>query len=166
MSRFGNLEFESQPTRPVSQRHAPLSDEFTCLAEARNAFGNAEFESSLRWYGRILEFSPRNLEAWTGQVRCLIELGQYKDARVWADKALEKFPESGELLAAKAMALGRLGETDVALAFSDAALDQPGDSAFVWLARGDVLLARRERKVDPCFDRALQLAPEIGRAHV
>ena len=57
------------------------------------------------------------------------------------------------------MALGRLGETDVALAFSDAALDQPGDSAFVWLARGDVLLARRERKVDPCFDRALQLAP-------
>ncbi|MSU34771.1 MAG: hypothetical protein EXS36_06590 [Pedosphaera sp.] len=161
MSRFGNLEFESAPERSVSLRQHlhPLSDETRCLTEARSAFGTAEFESALRWYGRVLEFNPISLEAWSGQVKALIELGQYRDAKVWADKALEKFPQAPDLLAAKAVSLGRLGETDAALAFSDAALERPGDSSYVWLARGDVLLARRERQVEPCFDRALQLAP-------
>jgi len=31
---------------------------------------------------------------------------------------------------------------------------------YVWLARGDVLLARKERRADFCFERALALAPQ------
>lgn len=159
MSRFGNLEFESNPNRTEAARPAPMSDEVRCCTEARTAFEGGEFESALRWYARTLEFNPRSLEAWIGQCRALVELGQFKEAKIWADKALEKFPNDPGLLAAKAMSLGRLGELDVALAFSDAALDQPGDFPLVWLARGDVLLARKDRQVDHCFERALQLSP-------
>ena len=48
-----------------------------------------------------------------------------------------------ELLAAKAVALGRNGDLQEALAFSDASIEERGDTPYVWLARGDVLLARR-----------------------
>ena len=63
------------------------------------------------------------------------------------------------MLAAKAVALARLGDTDAAIAFSDAAVEARGDTACVWLARGDVLLAREEKRADFCFDKALALAP-------
>jgi len=32
-------------------------------------------------------------------VRSLIELGEFREARLWADKALERFPQAPELLA-------------------------------------------------------------------
>jgi Flp pilus assembly protein TadD len=63
------------------------------------------------------------------------------------------------LLAAKAVVLARQGETQSALAFSDAAVAENGTSPYVWLARGDVLLAARETLADYCIDKALMLAP-------
>ena len=89
----------------------------------------------------------------------LIELGESREARIWADKALERFPNEPDLLAAKAVALGRTGDLQTALAFSDASIEERGDSPYVWLARGDVLLARKEPRADYCFDKALMLAP-------
>jgi len=159
MSRFGNLEFESEPRSQIPTRPAPLAEEARCFGEARAAFARTEFESALRWYARTLEYNPLSIDAWSGQCWSLLELGQYREAKVWADKALEKFVNHPTLLAVKAMALGRMGQLDVAMAFSDAAMEQPGDSPLVWLARGDVLLAKNERQVDHCFERALQLAP-------
>lgn len=96
----------------------------------------------------MLEFNPDNAAAWTGQVRALIELGELREATLWADKALDRFPDHTELLAAKAGALGRSGFLDEAIAFSDASIEQRGDTPYVWLARGDVLLARREPRAD------------------
>jgi tetratricopeptide (TPR) repeat protein len=46
-----------------------------------------------------------------------------------------------------------------ALAFSDSAIEERGDTVYVWLARGDVLLARKESRADYCFEKALLLAP-------
>jgi tetratricopeptide (TPR) repeat protein len=89
----------------------------------------------------------------------LIELGQFQEARLWADKALERFTHEPELLAAKAVALGRLGDLQGALAFSDSAIEERGDTPYVWLARGDVLLARKESRADYCLEKALLLAP-------
>jgi len=159
VNRFGHLEFgESQPLEVPGQGHR-VSDAERCVGEADAAFGRGEFESALRWYGRVLEFDALHEGSWTGQVRALIELGQYKEANVWADKALERFPESAVLLSAKAVALGRLGRPSEAMPFSDAALEKPGEVAWVWLARGDVLMSAGQRQVDACFDRALRLAP-------
>ena len=46
-----------------------------------------------------------------------------------------------------------------ALAFSDSAIEERGDTPYVWLARADVLLARKEPRADYCFEKALLLAP-------
>ena len=160
MSRFGNLEFndESGESSQETTSATPKDGAFH-LAEADAAFENGRFESALRRYAKVLEFDPRCAAAWTGQVRMLIELGEFREAKLWADKALEQFPREPELLAAKAVALGRTGDLQGAIAFSDASIEERGDTPYVWLARGDVLLARRETRADFCFDKALLLAP-------
>ena len=161
MSRFINLEFEDdsnlefEPDEP-----ARVKDEAFYLAAARAAFENGNFEPALRAFSKVLEFNARNAEAWTGQVRMLIELGEFREAKLWADKALERFPTEPELLAAKAVALGRTGDLQGALTFSDASIEERGDTPYLWLARGDVLLARAEARADYCFEKALLLAPQ------
>jgi tetratricopeptide (TPR) repeat protein len=160
MSRFVNLELGNESEDP-SQRQpkAPVKDEAYYFSEARTAFENGEFEQALRLYARVLEYNTQNAAAWTGQVRMLIELGEFREAKLWADKALERFPSEPELLAAKAVALGRSGDLQGALAFSDSAIEEHGDTPYVWLARGDVMLAREEHRADYCFEKALLLAP-------
>jgi len=158
MSRFGNLEFDTE-CAAQAQSTAPARDEAHHLAAAREEFENADFEKALRGYAKALEFNPQNPVAWAGQVRALIELGELREAVLWANKAIERFPRDPELLAAKAVALARQGELDEALAFSDASIEERGDAPYLWLARGDVLLAREESRADYCFDRAMALAP-------
>ncbi len=160
MSRFNNLELgnESEDHSP-SEGSAVSKDEVYFLTEARAAFEAGRFEQGLRAYSKVLEFNPKNASAWSGQVRMLIELGEFREAKLWADKALERFPHEAELLAAKAVALGRTGDLAGALAFSDASMEERGDTPYVWLARGDVMLARSERRADFCIEKALLLAP-------
>lgn len=161
MSRFGNLELgDEQEGQSHRQQPALVKDEAYFLSEAHAAFENGDFEPALRLYARVLEFNPQNAAAWTGQVRMLIELAEFHEARLWADKALERFPHEPELLAAKAVALGRSGDLQGAIAFSDASIEERGDTPYVWLARGDVLLAREEPRADYCFEKALLLAPQ------
>jgi tetratricopeptide (TPR) repeat protein len=160
MSRFVNLEFADNSDNLLEpDQKALVKDEAYYLAEARTAFETGNFEQGLRFYSKVLEYNPKNTVAWTGQVRMLIELGEYREAKLWADKALERFPNEPELLAAKAVALGRGGDLQGALAFSDASIEERGDTPYVWLARGDVLLARHENRADYCFEKALLLAP-------
>jgi tetratricopeptide (TPR) repeat protein len=160
MSRFINLELgnESEDQSQGNQK-AIVKDEAYYLGEARTAFETGNFEQALRFYSKVLEYNPKNTSAWTGQVRMLIELREFREAKLWADKALEKFPHEAELLAAKAVALGRSGDLQGAMAFSDASIEERGDTPYVWLARGDVMLARAERKADYCIEKALLLAP-------
>jgi tetratricopeptide (TPR) repeat protein len=160
MSRFGNLELGGDFEDQSQQEQQPLAkDEAYYLGEARAAFENGNFEQALRFYSKVLEFNPQNAAAWTAQVRMLTELGEFREAKLWADKALERFPNEPELLAAKAVALGRGGDLQGALAFSDASIEERGDTPYVWLARGDVMLARKENRADYCFEKALLLAP-------
>ena len=161
MSRFVNLEFgDEHEGQSHGQSNPALKGEVHYLADARSAFENGNFESALRLYSKVLEFNPQNAAAWTGQVRMLIELGECGEAKLWADKALEKFPHESELLAAKAVALARSGDLQGALAFSDSAIEERGDTPYVWLARGDVLLARKEARADFCFEKAQSFAPK------
>jgi tetratricopeptide (TPR) repeat protein len=161
MSRFGNLELGGE-SEDQSQHAQPalVKDEAYYFAMARSAFENGDFESALRNYSKVLEYNPQSAAAWTAQVRMLIELGEFREAKLWADKALERFPQWPELLAAKAVALGRSGDLQGALAFSDASIEERGDTPYVWLARGDVMLARKEPRADYCFEKALLLSPK------
>jgi len=157
MSRFQNLEFNEE-TGEWFGPEATVKDEAFYVAEASAAFEHGRFEEGLRAWAKVLEFNPKNAAAWTGQVRMLIELGEYREARLWADKALETFPNEPELLAAKAVSLARTGDLKGALAFSDASIEERGDTPYIWLARGDVLLARQEKRADYCFQKALAMA--------
>ncbi len=157
MSRFGNLEFDSgHQASPLAA--SPAKTELYFLEEALRSFENGRFEESLRNFAKVLEFTPRSAPAWIGQVRSLIELGEFREAQVWADKALASFPNEPELLAAKAVTLARLGDLPGALAYSDAAVEAQISTPYIWLARGDVLLARREKRAEYCFEKALALA--------
>lgn len=157
MSRFHNLEFGDQSEEQFAPQPR-AKDEAFYSAEAKAAFVRGQFEQALRLYAKVLEFSPKSPLAWTGQVRMLIELGEFREAKLWADKGLELIPDDPELLAAKAVALARDGDLGAALMFSDAAIESRGQTPYVWLARGDVLLARREKRADFCFEKALGLA--------
>jgi len=159
MSRFVNLELGGESEDQSPQHKAPVKDEAYYYAEAQRAFQNAEFEQALRLYSKVLEFNPNRAEAWSGQARMLIELGQYHEAGLWADKGLERCPHDADLLAAKGVALGRSGDLAGALAFSDSAIEEQGSTPYVWLARGDVLLARKEVRAEYCFEKALLLSP-------
>ncbi|SPE52200.1 hypothetical protein SBV1_1460020 [Verrucomicrobia bacterium] len=159
MSRFVNLELGGESEDHSQDQKALVKDEPYYYGEARSAFENGNFETALRLYSKVLEFNPANAGAWTGQVRMLIELGEYREARLWADKALERLPHDPELLAAKAVALGRSGDLVGALAFSDASIEERGDTPYIWLARADVLLARTEARAEYCFEKARVLAP-------
>lgn len=164
MSRFGNLEFGNDSNEHSSSQ-GELKDEHYYMAEAIRAYQQSNFEHALRSFAKVLEFNPRNPQAWSGQVRILIELGEVREAKMWADKALEHFPRDAELLAAKAVALGRSGDLKGALAFSDASIEEHGETPYVWLARGDVLMARSEKRADYCFEKALLLAPQDWFIH-
>jgi len=154
MSRFSNLEFNDDSGEEFAS--TPLvKDEAYYLSEAEMAFANGEFAQGLRSFAKVLEHNPNNAAAWTGQVRMLIELGEFREARLWADKAIERFPHEPELLAAKAVALARLGDIENALAFSDAAVEERGDTAYIWLARGDVLLAAKQKQAVSCIEQAV-----------
>ncbi len=159
MSRFGNLELGDEFEGHLRERAPALKDEGHYLSQAQAEFASGRFEQALRCYGKVLEFNAQNVTAWSGQVRMLIELGEYHEAKLWADKAIERFPSDPELLAAKAVALGRSGDVEEALTLSDAAIEQKGDTPYIWLARGDVLLARKEPKAQYCLDKAMSLAP-------
>lgn len=158
MGRFGHLEFEGQGrTASQSQSGNLPTDEQRFTQRAWESVGKGQFEQALREFSKILEFNPLSTEAWLGQVRMLIELGEYREANVWADKGLEKLPHSADLLAAKAVALARLGDTQAALTYSDNAMAEQGETAYVWLSRGDVFLCAKEHRFADCFERAFQL---------
>lgn len=159
MSRFANLEFGDESEQRV-QPSAPVKDAAYYLSEGEASFRQGRFEQALRCYSKVLEHDPDCAAAWAGQVRMLIEMGEHREAKLWADKALERFPHDPELLAAKAVALAREGDLKAALAFSDAAVELNGATPYVWLARGDVLLARAEKRADFCFEKAIALGPK------
>jgi tetratricopeptide (TPR) repeat protein len=160
MSRFGNLELGGESQEQWQEQKPLVKDEAYYWSQAATAFESGDYEHALRQYSKVLEYNPQNIGAWAGQVRMLIELGEFREARLWADKALERFPNGPDLLAAKAVALARSGDLQGALAFSDASIEEHGETPYVWLARGDVLLTRKEQRADYCFEKAMLLAPK------
>ncbi len=106
MSRFGNLEFDTQDQLDTPETRVER-DESYWFSSAEDAFSQGDFETALRLYARVLEHNPNSVAAWTGQVRALVELGEFREARIWADKALERFPTAPELLRVAAILLPR-----------------------------------------------------------
>lgn len=159
--RFESIEFDDGPRREAAARPVgegtPVRDEEYFASLAEREFRRGRYASALRNYSRALERETALQSCWLGQVRCLLELGEYDEASVWADKALEQFPEDPDLLAGKAVASARSGRIDKAIVFSDRSVEGRSPGPFVWVARGEVLLHRRSSSAQHCFDRAATL---------
>lgn len=159
IARFDKLELpedeDPPPRRGAAATAAPAEKDaahWLRLADEQRRAGS--HESALRFYSRSLEVDRTAVGGWLGQVQMLVQLGEYPQADVWAKKALEIFPQHAEILAAGAQAKCRMGALPEALAMSDGALARPGESAYRWLVRGEIVLSQRERGDDHCFDKA------------
>lgn len=169
MGRFDQLEFDDgEPRKKVDKQEkeehpflgstgTPIRDSRYFCREADVQFRLGNLEPALREYSRALEQDSAMFEGWLGQVRVLLETGEYKEADLWANKALELFPEQADLLAVKAIALLRMGNKPAALGMSDRALASKGTTSFVWLARAEVLFASRKPMGDHCLAKAVEL---------
>jgi tetratricopeptide (TPR) repeat protein len=157
MSRFENLEFgeaKRGPLKPGADG-TPIRSAGYFLEQAEKLYLAGDFELALRNYSRALEQNPAEYEGWFGQVRMLIELGEYEEALLWADKALELYPEHPDLLASKSVASGRAGNPEKAMAYTDNALSQKGGTPYVWLARAEALLERGSATAAHCVSNAV-----------
>lgn len=167
MRRFDLLEFgeqeprRDQTTRQQTQRGLESAgEERDWLQMALDERRRGLHESALRYYSRALELDKSLVAGWVGQIRMLIALGEYPEAELWSRKALELFKNNAELLAGRAQALCRAGDLKSAQASCDAAIGQQGMFAYPWVARGEVMLARKENLDEYCFDKAVQLDPD------
>lgn len=167
MDRFRWLEFENGP-EPESE-DAPEGDARhggdepsarrrleTLLEGAETWFLEGEWERALREYARAVEEDRACFEAWAGQVRCQLAMGEPAQARVWAEKAAGLFPESPLVLSVSALVMAWFGDHEQALRTSDAALDLARASVppVLWLERGMCLLRSGSRDAaETCFAR-------------
>lgn len=156
MARFEHLEFGPDPTEP-HEAAAPVQgpdDEGQALKRADRFRRRGQYENALRQFSRALEFDKSLVLGWVGQVQMLVQLGESPEADLWARKALELFPGNGDLLAGRAQALSRIGDTKRARDASDGSMSAPGKSAYRWMARGEWMLAGRQKLEDHCFTKA------------
>ncbi len=159
MGRFENLELEIKK-KPTPDDIQLNYDEVYYLNLAKNGQINGDFEAALRYFSRALSYKIDIPEAWIGQVLCLIDLGELKEAVTWADRASEVIGNDSELIAVKAMALGRLGDIEKALAYSDQAMKKGKNTPLPWLARGDVIITSDYRNAEFCFKKAIECNPK------
>jgi tetratricopeptide (TPR) repeat protein len=161
MARFDKLEFgqksvqgkAEQPERPADR------DEQYWLRMAHDQRSEGQYENALRFYSRTLELDKGVTVAWAGQVQMLILLREYPQADLWVRKAMDLFPSDGELLACRAQARCRMGDVALAQELSDGVISLPGESAYRWQVRAELVVACRKETDQMLFDRAQQASP-------
>jgi len=160
MPRFDRLELEPSAS-PISPPQANGNDlardehHWLRMADAERRQGN--YENALRFYSRSLESDKSLVAGWLGQIQMLVFLGEYPEADLWASKALELFKNQPDLLAARAQAVCRKGDFSQARSICDLAFAQPGQSAYRWSVRGELMAATRQDMDRYCFDKAVQV---------
>ena len=147
-------ELPSAPQRPaVEEYDAPYY-----IEKGDDAFFLGVFKEALQYYSRALQMDNSSFYPWLGQIYCLIEMGQYKEADLWTGRALEMFPEDSSLLSLRAMMYARRGMYKRALNTTDYAISRKGANAHSYIARGYVLLAADNKNANFCFTKAMELA--------
>lgn len=163
MSRFEWLEIpkgSGAGAKPPDEVAGFDEQHYLELGDAKSREG--ELETAMRYYSRALDRDLRLEPAWLGQLLCLVDLGEFREAITWADKALELCPGSAGVFALKGLAWGRLGDMEKARGFSDTSLRAGDRSSLVWWARGDILMSENVRNASFCFRKALELAGDDG----
>ncbi len=171
MGRFSKLERETQDALAIpkpstgTEKSAPaaLDEDYDAsyyTRKADDAFFTGDFRQGLQLYSRAIQIDNTRHDAWLGQIYCLVELAQGKDADLWTGRALELFPEDPALLSLRAMMYANRGMVKRALNTSDYAISRKGADAHSYVARGYILLQADNRNSGFCFTKAIELAGE------
>lgn len=146
----------------VAAAPPPDYDVHYYLGQGDRCFYGGNYQKALRMYSRAVQEEHSAIEPWVGQIRCLLEMKQAREAMVWVRRALELFPEEPRLISLQGMAYAASGMVERGLQCSDYALARPGQSGadpLVWIVRGAILLQGESRNADPCFAKAMETRP-------
>jgi Flp pilus assembly protein TadD len=127
------------------------------LREAEQAFFAGKYRDAMRHYSRAAAEDPTQVTPWIGQLSCMMELRQFREAELWSNRALDLFPEEPSLLSQRARLLALTGNIKRAMGASDYALSK-GASTWVWLARAEVLLEAGDSNAFFCAQKAMELS--------
>lgn len=157
MGRFAKLEIGAAPLQEDQSQDWPDLDEQQCLATGNEKFRTGYYEDAIAEYSRSLRFNRDLASAWVGQIRCLLCSYEYAEAATWSDRALERFANTPDLLACKGLALTYIGDS-TGPKYLDLAIEMRTPSEWVWLARGQSLLTRKNGDTNAarCFLKALE----------
>ena len=161
MGRFSRLERGEKPEEKLDQelleKATERYDQPYFIEQADDLYFTGQYEKALRFYSRALKLDNSQKYPWVGQILCLLEMNQTKEAELWANRGLDIFPEDTSLISLQAVSYAHRGMVKRALGSSDYAL-QKGATEFTWIARGEVLLLAHNKNSRFCFDKALEMA--------
>jgi tetratricopeptide (TPR) repeat protein len=120
------------------------------LTRAHDRYFRGFYADGLDNYARALHLDGRQIEAWTGQIRILVDVGRYDAAVYWAEKGLDRFPDSTLLRCARAFALAYGSKIEKAKQAINVPLDED-DSSLAWLFRGEVFLKIKINVIQKLF---------------
>ncbi|MCS7223357.1 MAG: tetratricopeptide repeat protein [Armatimonadetes bacterium] len=155
--RFRHLELEEKPPVPSEGKPVPIYDAHHFFEAGQRDFYRRDYESALRNYSRALRHDRQRVEAWVGQVRALLEIGELEEALVWCNRGLDRFNDHPSLLAMKGWIMAVAGDTEKGLAFVDAAFqEKKTDDPLLWLARAAVLFLENSPNARYCLEKAVE----------
>jgi tetratricopeptide (TPR) repeat protein len=166
VGRFSRLERGKtgkvvvKPDKKTEAQERPTTETYDFpyyIARADEHFFFGEYEKALRLYSRALQLDNSQKYPWVGQIYCLLEMNQLKEADLWVARALQLFPEEPSLISLRAITYAHKGMLRRAIGTSDYALGK-GSSIFAWIARGEVLLLADNKNSHFCFEKAMEMA--------
>lgn len=161
MGRFSALEFNEAPQVEVEQvrqvKGEVIKDAQYFISLGERHFYRMEYEEALKNFSSAASTDPGAIPAWLGQVHCLIQLSEFREAELWVKKAMELVGENADFLALHALGYARKGDFDRACGYSDASTEAAGNSSLPYIVRGEIFLYAR-RNSEYCFEQACTLA--------
>lgn len=136
---------EDEPERQGDARTVPQ-----LIAAAQEAYFRGRYRRGLEDSARALAQDRRQVDAWVGQVRILVDAGAYGPAVYWAEKGRHHFIDSMEMACAHGLALAFAGRTDEARDLINVPVSRD-ETSMVWLLRGEVLLRMKTNLLQRLF---------------
>lgn len=109
------------------------------LLKAQENYFHGFYLDGLKCYARVLRADQKQIGAWIGQIRILVDIGRSDAAVYWADKGLGLFGDSKLMTFAKAFALAHAKSIEQAKQSINIPVEK-NEAAMLWLFRGEVLV--------------------------
>lgn len=138
---------EDTPDQRDDRSGLTISD---LTAAAHEDYFRGRYREGLRNYARALTSDPEQVSAWVGQVRILVDVGQYGPAVYWAEKGRDRFTASMVMACAQAYALACAGRVAEARDMINVPVSGE-ETSLIWLLRGEVLLRMKTNFIQRLF---------------